>query len=198
MVTASTKTATLDDLLKAEAEAAEGTRLALIDGEIVEWGASMTTRNSRHSSTMARIMAYLVFWLDTHPELDGIVAGGEARCRLAREPDRIVGLDVGIFFGKEHQNSGCFGDLFDGPPTVAIEILSGSDTHDDMVERIRVFLEAGVKQVWIVDAELRRVTINRPDGAAEFFTAKQELTAEPELPEFRVLVDSLFPAIPKN
>lgn len=198
MATASTKPATLDDFLKAEAEAPDGTRLALIDGEIVEWGANMTTRNSRHSSTLARIMAYLVFWMDARPKLEGIVAGGEARCRLASDPDRIVGLDIGVFFGKEHQKSGCFGSQFDGPPTVAIEILSGSDTHEDMVERIRVLLEAGVKQVWMVDAELRRVTINRPDGAAEFFTAKQELTAEPELPEFRVLVDSLFPAIPKS
>jgi Uma2 family endonuclease len=53
-----------------------------------------------------------------------------------------------------------------------------------------------VKQVWIVDAELRRVTINRPDGEAEIFTARHELTAGPELPGFRVPVDSLFPQLP--
>ncbi len=196
MATTSTKSATLDDFLKAEAEAPQGARLALIDGEIVEWGANMTTRNARHSTTMARILACLIRWLDVNPSLAGVVTGGEARCRLTLNPERVVGLDAVVFFGEEHQKSSCSGDLFEGPPSVAIEILSGSDTHEDVVERIQVLLEAGVQQVWIVDAELRRVTINRANGEAEFYTAQHELTAEPELPEFRVRVDALFPALP--
>ncbi len=196
MAMASTKPATLEDFLKAESEAPEGTRLALIDGEIVEWGANMTTRNARHSTTMARILACLIQWLDANPSLTGVVTGGEARCRLTRDPERIVGLDAAVFFGEDHQNSSCSGDLFEGPPTVAIEILSGSDTHDDIVERICVLLDAGVQQVWIVDAELRRVTINRTNGEAGFYTARQELTAEPELPGFQVRVESLFPVMP--
>ncbi len=196
MTTVATKPATLEDFLRAEAEAPEGTRLALIDGEIVEWGSSMTTRNARHSTTMGRLTQHLNNWLDGRRELCGVVTGGEARCLLSRNPHRMVGLDVGVFFGVEHQRTSCFGDQFEGPPTVAIEILSGSDTHEDVVERIRVFLEAGVRQVWIVDAELRRVTINRADDVAEFFTARQELTAEPELPDFRIRVDALFPHLP--
>jgi len=195
MATTATKSATLEDFLKAEAAAPEGTRLALIDGEIVEWGANMTTRNARHSSTMMRIGYVLIAWLDAHPEIVGIVAGGEARCRVTQDPDRVVGLDAGVFFGAEHVETGCHGNQFEGPPAIAIEILSGSDTHDDVVERIRVFLDAGVQQVWIVDAELRRVTINRPDGEAVIFTSRHELTAEPELPGFRVSVDSLFPKL---
>lgn len=196
MATVIAKPATLEDFLRAEAEAPEGTRLALIDGEIVEWGSSMTTRNARHSTTMGRLTQHLNNWLDGDCELCGVVTGGEARCRLSRNPDRIVGLDVAVFFGVEHQRTSCFGAQFEGPPAVAIEILSGSDTHDDEVERIRVFLEAGVRQVWIVDAELRRVTINRPNGEAEIFTSRQELTAEPELPGFCVRVESLFPTLP--
>ncbi|OYW21078.1 MAG: hypothetical protein B7Z55_06225 [Planctomycetales bacterium 12-60-4] len=196
MATAATKPATLEDFLQAEAQAPEGTRLALIDGEIVEWGANMTTRNSRHSTTMLLFGTYLNIWLATHKELKGVVTGGEARCRLSRNPDRIVGLDVAVFFGEEYQHASCFGDQFEGPPAVAIEILSGSDTHEDVVERIRVFLDAGVRQVWIVDAELRRVTINRADNVAQFFTARDELTAEPELPNFCVHVDALFPHLP--
>lgn len=196
MATVIAKPATLDDFLRAEAEAPGGTRLALIDGEIVEWGANMTTRNARHSSAMARISYLLCRWLEENPQIVAVVATGEARCLLSQDPERIVGLDVGLFFGKDQVELACSGNQFIGPPRLAIEILSGSDTHDDTVERIRVFLEAGVKQVWIVDAELRRVTINRPDGEAEIFTARHELTAEPELPGFRVSVDSLFPKLP--
>lgn len=190
------KPATLDDFLRAETEAPEGTRLALIDGEIVVWGANLTTRNSRHSTAMTRFSQHLNNWLDQHPEIEGVITGGEARCRLSRDPERLVGLDVAYFRGPEHVSAACFSSLFEGPPEIAVEILSGSDTHDDVVDRMCVFFEAGVKQVWIVDVDLRRVTVYRPDGEAQIFTAKHELTAEPELPGFRVIVDSLFAKIP--
>jgi Uma2 family endonuclease len=187
------KRATFEDFLRAEAEAPEGTRLALIDGEIVEWGANMTTRNSRHSTAMLRIGQFLNNWLDSHPEIVGVVAGGEARCRLRKDPELILGLDIAFFEGAEHLDAACSGTFFDGPPRVAIEILSGSDTHDDVVDRLRVFFECGVPQVWVVDPDLRNVTIHRPSGEAALFAAKQILTAEPELPGFQVAVEALFP-----
>jgi Uma2 family endonuclease len=186
----------MTDFLKAEAAAPAGTRLALIDGELVEWGANLTTRKPRHSMTMSWIAYQLQKWLATRGDLPGVVAGGQARCRLTRNPDRVLGLDLGLFFGPEHQLASCHEGHFEGPPAVAIEILSGSDTHDDVVERIRILLDSGVSQVWIVDAELRQVTIHRAAGEATFFTAKQELTAEPELPGFRVPVAELFPPSP--
>jgi Uma2 family endonuclease len=197
MATATTKPATLEDFLRAEAEAPEGTRLALIAGEIVEWGANMTTRNARHSATMA-LMAYaLLNWLDSQPDRRGVVAAGEARCRLRKDSETVVGLDVAYFEGEFHQESSATGDAFEGPPVIAVEIPSGSDTHDDIVERLRVLLEAGVKQVWIADPDLRNIVVHRPNDEAALFTIRQELTAEPELPGFRARVASLFPKLAK-
>jgi Uma2 family endonuclease len=189
------KRATMEDFLRAEAEAPEGTRLALIDGEIVEWGANMTTRNARHSVVMAKIGFFLIQWLESHPEIVGVIAGGEARCRLRTNPDITVGLDMAFFEGEKHLNAASSADFFDGPPRVAIEVLSGSDTHEDVVDRLRVFFECGVPQVWVVDPDLRNVTIHRPSGDAAIYSAKQALTAGPELPGFQVPVDSLFPRV---
>lgn len=197
MATASTKRATLEDFLRAEAEAPEGTRLALIDGEIVEWGANMTTRNARHSATMALMSYALVKWLDSQPDLQGVVASGEARCRLRKDSETVVGLDVAYFEGEFHADASATADAFEGPPVVAVEIPSGSDTHDDIVERLRVLLDAGVKQVWIADPDLRNIVVHRPNDEAAIFTIHQELTAEPELPGFRVRVEKLFPKLSK-
>lgn len=187
------KRATMEDFLRAEREAPEGTRLALIDGEIVEWGANMTTRNSRHSFVMAKLGQLLNNWLDSRPEIIGVIVGGEARCRLRTDPDLTVGLDMAFFEGAKHVEAASSADYFDGPPAVAIEVLSGSDTHDDVVDRLRVFFKCGVPQVWVVDPDLRNVAIHRPSGEAAMFAAKQILTAEPELPAFQVSVDRLFP-----
>ncbi len=193
MATTAAKPATMDDFLRAEANAPEGTRLALIDGEIVEWGANMTTRNARHSTTLAKIACILWNWLEQHAEIVGVITGGEARCRMRHTPELIVGLDLAFFQGREHAEAATTGSFFDGAPVVAIEILSGSDTHDDVVGRIRVFFDCGVQQVWIVDPDLRNVTIYRPSGDDELFTTKHVLTAEPELPGFKTPVEALFP-----
>ena len=192
MATASTRTATLDDFLRAEAEAPEGARLALIDGEIVEWGANLTTRNSRHSRAMACISHRLLHWLESQTNVIGVVACGEARCQLREQPDSVVGLDVAYFAGERHLRSLDVSDTFLGPPEVAVEVLSGSDTHDRIIDRIRTLLDGGVKQVWVADPDLMNVTVYRQDADEVLYSQNQMLTGGTELPGFECSVRALF------
>lgn len=194
MSTAAAGTVTLAEFLRLEAEAPEGVMLEVINGELVE--RPMTTRNARHSSTIMRIGRQLIDWLDSRTNFIGAISGGEARCRMRQSPELIVGLDVAYFQGLEHAQAAVSGDFFDGPPVAAVEVLSATDTHEDVVDRIRLFLEAGVKQVWIVDPDLRNITIHRANDDATFFAARHTLTAEPELPGLAVPVESLFPPRP--
>jgi hypothetical protein len=53
-------------------------------------------------------------------------------------------------------------------------------------------LEAGTKQVWIADPDLRTVTIHRGDGDPTFFHRGLILDAEPDLPGFRIQTVLLF------
>ena len=82
--------------------------------------------------------------------------------------------------------------LIDGVPILAVEILSPSDVIEDVNEKIDAYLEAGVAVVWIVDPYFRTVKVHRPDAEPELFNVRQELTAEPHLPGFRVPVSRLF------
>ncbi len=60
------------------------------------------------------------------------------------------------------------------------------------VEKIELYLETGVAVVWIVDPDLRNVTVYRPGQQEVLFAAAQELIGDPELPGFRVKVAHLF------
>ena len=82
--------------------------------------------------------------------------------------------------------------MVEGPPLLAAEILSPSDTHEDVVEKLHLYLELGVAVVWILDPDLRTVTVHRRGADPQFFNAAQELTGDPELPGFRVRVADLF------
>jgi Uma2 family endonuclease len=162
----------------------------LIDGEIRE--RAMTTRTPRHSTAVARISQTLGIWLDDHEDVVGVVAAGDARCRLSQQPDTIVGIDVAVFAGEEAVRQSQSEAFFDGPPLIAIEVLSPSDTHEDVSDKIHRYLRAGSRQVWIADPEFRTVTVHKPDENPVLFNAAQSLSGEPDLPGFQVQTGLLF------
>src|SRR5205807_6730919 len=64
----------------------------LIAGQLRE--KPMTVRNRVHSRIMARSTNLLESWHQAQPEPRGLVLCGEAGCRLGRNPDTTVGIDV--------------------------------------------------------------------------------------------------------
>jgi len=166
----------------------EGTTRELINGRVRE--RDVTTRNKWHCMTEALISRALLDWLDHSKSAQGVVGSGEARCKLTA--DSVVGIDV-AYFGPEH--IGVVDDETDGfagPPILAVEILSPSDTKDQTTEKIRTYLDAGVKQVWVVDTDFQTITVHRPGHDPRLYGASQTLTGDPELPDFSEPVASFF------
>jgi Uma2 family endonuclease len=163
----------------------------LIQGTI--WERPMTTRNPWHTEAEANLAQLLGNWRDAHPELACKVHSGEAAFRLRTAPDSIVGTDVAVAPAALPRVKPKKGTAFlDGPPVLAVEILSSSDDHEGIVNKVRAYLDAGVPLVWIVDPDFRYVIAHRPDAEPELFNVRQELTAEPALPGFRAPVARIF------
>lgn len=168
----------------------DGVERWLIDGELRE--GSMTKRNRFHSFTMTRVSKFLDNWLDKQPTPRGQILTGDAGVRLQRNPDTTFGIDVVYVSAEVLDQQTDDSTIIDGIPVLAVEILSPSDTIEDINEKIDAYLEAGVPLVWIIDTHRRTVTIYRPGADPELVTLHQELTAEPHLPGFRVAVQDLF------
>jgi Uma2 family endonuclease len=162
----------------------------LIRGELRE--KPMTYRNRWHSRIEANIVYYLKVWLAQQPEPRGAVHSGEAGCRLRKDPDTVVGIDVVYISAELAAQEPEDTSIIDGVPVLAAEVLSPSDKHDEITEKIDEFLETGVALVWVVDPHFETVTVYRPDAEPELFSVSQELTAEPPLPGFRVPVANIF------
>ena len=75
---------------------------------------------------------------------------------------------------------------------LAVEVLSPSDTHEDVTAKVDQYLAVGVPLVWIVDPHFRTVTVHRPGQQPDFFTTDDDLTAEPHLPGFQIAVRRFF------
>ncbi len=178
---------TTDDLL---AMPDNGTERWLINGQLRE--RPMTVRNRFHSRIMARITQFLGNWLDGQPEPRGQVLCGEVGVRLRRDPDTTVGVDVVYVAAEVLARQTDETTLVEGIPLLAAEILSPNDVLEDIHEKIDAYLRAGVALIWVIDPYDHTVRIYRPNEEPVLVNVRQELTAEPHLPGFRVPVARLF------
>lgn len=177
---------TIDELL---AIPEDGIHRELIRGVLREQ--PMTMRNRRHSGIEAAIAKLLGIWCDRQPEPRGIVVSGEAGFTLSRNPDTAVGIDV-AYVSAEVAARDPNAAFFEGPPVLAVEILSPSDSQADIDDKVALYLEFGVAIVWVVNARFKTICVYRPDSAPVLFHENQIIDAEPQLPGFRAAVKSLF------
>jgi len=103
-----------------------------------------------------------------------------------------VGIDLAYISEELSNQSPDDAFLIDGAPVLAVEILSPSDTHKDLVDKVQLYLESGVAVIWIVDPDLQNVTVYRPGTDAILLASSQEVIGDPELPGLRVRVADIF------
>jgi len=171
----------------------DGVERWLIRGQLRENRESDATKRNRwHSRVLVSVGSLLKSWRDRLPEPRGEVQGGEAGCILSHEPDSTVGIDVAYFGPEVAELESDDTTLMDGPPILAIEILSPSDRLKDINEKIKAYLSAGVKLVWVIDPYQKTVLVHRPDAPPRLFNVTETIDAEPHLPGFSAPVAKIF------
>ncbi len=167
----------------------DGIARELIDGVVKERG--MTLHNHQHAGIGSNVDHLLRLWLGLQPEPRGKVVIGDCGFRLRRDPDRIIGPDVGFVSAELKARTGRDTAFYDGTPVLAVEILSPSDQHKDVIDKIGLYLGAGTV-VWEVDPDIQTVRVHRPGRLAEGFNVAQEIDADPYMPGLRVAVAAIF------
>lgn len=162
----------------------------LIAGEIRE--RPMTIRNRFHSRITAKLCVLPGQWLERQKDFKGILYNGEVGVRLSRDPDTTVGIDIAVFSKYVIDQQAANSTIIDGVPLLAVEVLSPSDSTQEIHEKIEAYLEAQVKAVWIINPYDKTVRIYSPDSSPESVNELQELSGEKALPGFRVAVKSIF------
>jgi Uma2 family endonuclease len=168
----------------------DGKERWLIRGELRE---KETTRRNRGHSRIEGKIAYLLHkWMDAGSGRKGEVLVGEAGVRLRRNPDTAVGVDVAYVSPQTADADPNENRFLDGIPVLMIEILSPSDSHEEVSEKITSYVEAGVKLAWVVDPRFRTITVYQRDAEPQLFNVTQSISGEPHLPGFEVAVADVF------
>jgi Uma2 family endonuclease len=111
---------------------------------------------------------------------------------LRRNPDSTVGIDVVYTSAELSAADSDDTTMLDGPPILAVEILSPNDTVEQIGEKVEQYLTADVPLVWIVDPRFYTITVHRPQKPPELFNKLQTISADPHLPGFQVAVKEFF------
>jgi Uma2 family endonuclease len=172
----------------------DGVERWLIEGQVREWGGgkSVTVRNWIHSAVMIALGGCLKAWRDRQTPPRGQVIGGEAGVRLSRNPDVTVGVDVGYVSAEVMARQTGKSTLIEGVPLLAVEILSPSDTQEEIDTKLTTYLSAGVALVWIINPLRRTATVYCPDALPQFVNEQDDLDGGAVLPGFRIRFGELF------
>lgn len=109
---------------------------------------------------------------------------------LERDPDTLLGPDLAfVQSARVPVDENAYPML---ALDLVVEVASPSQSGPSIEEKTALYLEAGVRLVWAVDAARRTVRVRRPDGTDRLLTANDVLDGEDVLPGFRLPIAQLF------
>jgi Uma2 family endonuclease len=77
-------------------------------------------------------------------------------------------------------------------PNLAVEVISPSNTYNEIRQKIQEYFAAGVELVWVVSTDLRQVEAFTAAGGYQLVTLDQNLKGDPVLPGFELPLRDLF------
>ncbi len=148
-------TATLPKLLTAEEfgklpNPVDGSKQELVKGRIVQ----MPPVQGRHGIIVSRIDRRVGVYVETHKLGWTAVESGVV---ISTRPDTVRGPDFSFYsIARQPQMPDGY---FEIPSDLVVEVLSPDDRRPRVLAKIREYIDAGVKLVWLVDPETNVVTV---------------------------------------
>ncbi len=154
-----------------------GARHELNAGKLI----TMPLPKSRHSRVSRAVFKALDRLLEQEGTREVYMETGYL---LAKEPNTLRQPDVAVM-SKDQILATEDDDYFEGAPELAVEVVSPGNSDKDLNEKVRQYLGAGGRWVWVVYPETQSVTVWDTSGSRVF-------TGDDVLPEFALKVSELF------
>jgi Uma2 family endonuclease len=121
----------------------------------------------------------------------GYPCGNDAGFIVERGPDTVRGPDI-TFYEDDETADTMERKYPEAIPRLVVEVLSPNDHQGRTSRRVSQYLQRGVPLVWVVDPEVRYVTVYRPGKEHYTVDDSEELGGDDVLPEFRCRVADFF------
>lgn len=158
-------------------------RYELVKGELL----TMSPTGEQHGAVTMNLSLLLGNFIKSNKL--GVLYAAETGFQLETNPDTVLAPDISFIAcdGVENLSEG----YHVGPPDLAVEVLSPSDSQSKVQRKTTLWLELGAKAVWVVNPRRRTVEIIRRDDKRTLLHESDELVDD-TVPGFRVKVSEIF------
>ena len=174
---------TADDLYKMSHKAR---RYELLKGELKE----MSPAGPRHG----RIAMRLGSLIEMHARRNklGNVYAAETGFKLTRNPDTVRAADASFVARERIPQEGEPEGYWAIAPDLVVEVVSPSDSAQDVHSKVADWLRAGCRLVWVVYPRTRTITEYRSADRIRILSVEEQLTGGDVLPGFSCPVEDVF------
>ncbi|HLJ82382.1 MAG TPA: Uma2 family endonuclease [Ktedonobacterales bacterium] len=176
-------------LLTAEEFAAlpsEGLRLELVRGEIT----AMPPAFDEHGETTIELSVIVGQYI--RQQGLGKIYAAETGFLIARNPDTVRAPDFAFIQRDRAPAARPKPGWVEVMPDLVAEVVSSGDRMRDVLEKVQMWLDVGVRLVWVVYPALRIVEVDRPGQAMVTLREDGMLDGEDVLPGFTAPVKGIF------
>jgi len=156
----------------------------LVEGALVE----VNPPGGIHGEVAGKLSAYLGIFILTNKL--GKFFTHDAGFVLQQNPDTVFGPDFAfIRQGRLTKSPTAYIRTI---PDLAVEVVSPSNTRPDVDRKTRIYLDAGVEQVWIVDPFRGELSVRQADAPTVTLGPEDIISGNDLLPGFELRVGDLF------
>jgi Uma2 family endonuclease len=121
----------------------------------------------------------------------GAVFGQDTGFKIASDPDTVRAPDL-AFVDRTRMAQIPRRGYAALAPDLAAEILSPDDRPGEVLAKVGDWLQAGVRLVWVIDADRRVASVYRADGSMMTVSSDADVDGETVVPGFSFRLSELF------
>ncbi len=164
----------------------DGFRYELVEGELRRMSPA------GHSHGRIGMMLALALGQYVKDKKLGSTYLAETGFKLKTNPDTVRAPDVSFIRQERVEQIGNTEGFWPGAPDLAVEVNSPGDKVGEVEEKVKEWLSAGARLVWVVSPKLRAVTVYRSLTDISTLTEKDMLDGGEVTPGFQFPVAELF------
>ena len=164
----------------------EDVRLELTQGELCV----MPPAFADHGETVGAVHAILGAYVRTYNL--GKMYGAETGFLVARNPDTIRTTDIAFIQRSRLTPEAVAPNWNPVLPDLVVEVVASRDRAPEVGGKVEMWIEAGVRMVWVVYRLRRTVEIFQPHGQMLLVSEQEQLTGADVIPGFFTPVAEIF------
>lgn len=184
MATTVARTMSVEEFLELPDEGCQ--QYELVQGELIE----MPGSGFEHSAINALLILELGLYNRQHKL--GVITSSDGAFVLNRETRTVLVPDVAFTRADRLPPQGERTGVLDLVPDLVIEVASPSDSANRISEKVREYLDAGVKLAWVVYPKRQMVQVFTPDRNSRLLYEDDTLDGGDVLPGFEMRVGEIF------